>query len=108
MPQWLQAVRSTTISGGPSAVTPQDVASSIASPSAPCLKSMSPSWCATASFLDDQPALHLEMERRAELGAVVAVAAGAVGGERHGRGLARIQADHDVLGRHREPVRRVG
>ena len=48
------------------------------------------------------------MQRRAELGAVVAIGPRLVHDELDGRGLARIQADHHVRRRHREPVRRIG
>src|SRR5687768_3049883 len=69
MPQWLQGVRSTTISGGPSALTPHATTMSSAATGTPSLLHMT-------LFLDDQPALHLQMQRRAEFGAIEAERAG--------------------------------
>src|SRR5262245_31400792 len=99
MPQWLHASRSRTISGGPSACAAHPAASSITTPSTVRVR--------VISLLDDQPALHLEVQRRAEFGAVEAVGAGPIGDELHRRRLARIEAHHHVLRRDREAVRRV-
>src|SRR5262245_28178354 len=60
-----------------------------------------------ASGLDEEVPGHLEMERRAELGAVVGVGTGPVGDELEGVRLPRLEAQVDVVPRQREPVRRV-
>src|SRR5262245_33562497 len=76
MPQWLQASRSSAISGGPSARAAHPVPpSTITSASASTVRA------GAMSLLDDQPALHLEVQRRAEFRAVEAVAAGPIGDE---------------------------
>src|SRR5688500_19993746 len=97
VPPWLHGVRSTTVSGGPSALTPHAAVSITIAPSVASLfmSVLGP----PRLFLDDQPALHLEVQRRAELGAVVAVGARLLHHELDGRRLTRIEADHHVLDR---------
>src|SRR5262245_60653549 len=102
MPHREHAVRSSSIAGGPSAAARHPPVRASAATRTKALPSI-----ARPLLFDDEPALHLEMQRRAEFRAIEAERAGLVRFELDGRRLSRIEADHDVLGWNREPVCRV-